>query len=224
MDRLISAGIFGMINTGAGYILGIIFCAVISYIIGSVNFTRRTAERVGAFPDTTGIIQKVGAGEALGACLCDMIKGAVCAFLGIILMPGDGYAGVCALFCLVGQAFPIFSRFKGGGGGAALLGAALVINPLMAFACALIGFAMYAVSGFIPLGTVSFAAIFPFLARRLPLWRFEAEETKISLLNLFLENLTPIALAIAILLIYASSIGRMISGDEPRIPLKKKKI
>lgn len=224
MEKLISAGLFGMINTGAGYIIGIFFCAAISYVIGSVNFICRAANRVGAFPDTTGVIKAVGLGEALGADFADMLKGALCAMLGIMLMPGDGYAGFCAIFCLLGQAFPIFYGFKGGGGGAVVIGAALVMNPLMAFACALIGFAMYAVSGFIPLGSVSFACVFPFLARRAPLWRFAAEETKISLINLFLENLTPIALAVAILLIYASAIGRMIAGDEPKIPLKKKKI
>jgi glycerol-3-phosphate acyltransferase PlsY len=102
-------------------------------------------------------------------------------------------------------------------------GAALVINPLMALASAVIGFCIYLTSEWISLGTVGFACLFPLIARRLPLWNFTAEESGISIINSLLENLAPIALSLAVVLIYASAIGRMISGDEPRIPLIKKK-
>ena len=210
-------------NSGAAYIAGIFVCAIASYLIGSVNFVAGAAKKAGCFPDLAGLIKAVGAGKAIGFAAIDAVKGALCAFLGLILMPGDGYMGVCGLFCIVGQAFPLYGKFKGGGVGAVAVGACLLINPIMALACAAVGFAMYAVSGFIPLGAITFSCVFPFLARRLPLFTFVAEETRISLINVFLENLTPIALAIAVLLAYASAIGRMMAGDEPKMPLFKKK-
>lgn len=222
--RLISSGLFGMINSGAAYIAGICVTAAVSYLIGSVNFTARTAKKFGCFPDTTGIILKVGVNTALGAAALDMLKGALCALLGLILMPGDGYIGVAAMFCLLGHAFPLFSKFRGGAGGAVLAGAVLVMNPLMGIAAMIIGFCMYAASGYVALGTVTFACIFPFIARRLPIWQFGTEESKIFFVNTLLENLTPILLALGVLLIYASSVGRIMAGDEPKIPLIKKKI
>ena len=210
-------------NSGAAYIAGIFVCAITSYLIGSVNFMAGAAKKAGCFPDLAGLIKAIGVGKSIGLAAADAAKGALCAFLGLILMPGDGYMGVCGLFCIIGQIFPLFGKFKGGGAGAVAIGVSLLINPIMAAACLAVGFAMYAVSGFISLGAISFSCVFPFLARRLPIFTFVAEETRISLVNVFLENLTPIALAIAILLAYASAIGRMMAGDEPKMPLFKKK-
>lgn len=223
MRALIESGLFGLADTAAAYIIGAIVCVILPYIIGSVNFTARAAKKYGTFPDTTGIILKAGWKTALAAGAADLLKGAFCAMLGLLLMPGDGYAGVCALTCVIGQTFPLFSRFRGGGGGAVYIGAALVINPLMALAALLIGFCIYLTSGWISLGTIVFSCIFPFVTRKLPMWSFEGEESRILLINSLLENLAPLAISLAVVLIYASYIGRMMSGDEPRIPLINKK-
>ncbi|MBQ9510997.1 MAG: glycerol-3-phosphate acyltransferase [Clostridia bacterium] len=221
--KLITSGVFGMMNSGAAYIAGIVACAVISYLVGSFNFMAGAAKKANCFPDLVGLIKAIGVWRAIGLAALDALKGALCALLGLLLMPGDGYVGVCGLFCMIGQIFPLYSKFKGGGAGAVAVGVCLVMNPIMALACLAVGFAMYAVSGFISLGVITFSCVFPFLARRLPLFTFVAEETRISLVNAFLENLVPIALAIAVLLAYASAIGRMMAGDEPKMPLFKKK-
>ena len=221
--KLITSGVFGAINSGAAYIAGIFVCAIVSYLVGSFNFIAGAAKKVGCFPDLAGLIKVIGAGKAVGLAVADAAKGALCAFLGLILMPGDGYMGVCGLFCMLGQLFPLYGKFKGGGVGAVAVGVSLLLNPIMALVCIIIGFAMYAVSGFISLGAITFSCVFPFLARRLPLLTFVAEETRVSLINVFLENIMPIALAITVLLACASAIGRMMAGDEPKMPLFKKK-
>ena len=75
MEKLISSGIFGMMNSGTAYIIGMIVCAVLSYLIGSVNFTAIFAKKYDAFPDTMGIYKKAGAGVAFGVAALDGAKG-----------------------------------------------------------------------------------------------------------------------------------------------------
>ena len=71
MEKLIASGVFGMMNSGTAYIIGMIVCAVLSYLIGSVNFTAIFAKKYDAFPDTMGIYKKAGAGVAFGVAALD---------------------------------------------------------------------------------------------------------------------------------------------------------
>lgn len=227
LEKLISAGAFGLINAGWGYILGIFACAIAGYLIGSVSFTTVFAEKAGCEPNVTSMVGTRGVGYTLAALSLDLLKGAVCSLVGLLLMPGDGFMGVCGLFGVIGQCKPLYRRFRGGEAFPVAIGASLVMNPVMAAACAIIGFCMYAVSGYVSLGALAASCIFPFIARRLPLWVFIApgeQETLVSLVNTLLDNLTPIALAIAVLFAYASNLGRMMAGDEDKLPLKRKNL
>ena len=58
MEKLITAGLFGMLNSSSAYTIGAIVCVVLSYLIGSVNFTRIFVNRYDAFPDTMGLYKK----------------------------------------------------------------------------------------------------------------------------------------------------------------------
>ena len=60
MEKLITAGLFGMLNSSSAYTIGAIVCVVLSYLIGSVNFTRIFVKRYDAFPDTMGLYKKAG--------------------------------------------------------------------------------------------------------------------------------------------------------------------
>ena len=223
MEKLIASGVFGMMNSGTAYIIGMIVCAVLSYLIGSVNFTAIFAKKYDAFPDTMGIYKKAGAGVAFGVAALDGVKGFLCALMGLLLMPGDGYACLCTLVCLIGHAFPVWLKFKGGAGCAVYIGAAIVMNPLMALAAFIIAFLMYYMSGYIALGSLSFAALFPIIVGRARLWEFTEEATRIFLINKIFQTFIPVVISLVIAVIYASSIGRMINGDEPKLPLRKEK-
>ena len=67
MEKLIASGLFGMMNSGTAYVIGAIVCVLVSYLIGSVNFTRIFADRYEAFPDTMGLYKKAGGRVAFGA-------------------------------------------------------------------------------------------------------------------------------------------------------------
>ena len=212
-----------MMNSGTAYIIGMIVCAVLSYLIGSVNFTRIFVNRYDAFPDTMGLYKKAGGKVAFGAAVLDGFKGFLCALIGFVLMPGDGYACLCTLFCLIGHAFPIWLKFKGGAGAAVYIGAAIVMNPLMALAAFVIGFLFYYMTGYLAVGSMVFSLMFPIVVGRARLWDFTEEASLIFIVNRVFQNLLPMVITLVIFVIYGSSIGRIINSDEPKLPLRKEK-
>ncbi|MCI6971609.1 MAG: glycerol-3-phosphate acyltransferase [Eubacteriales bacterium] len=223
MEKLIASGFFGMMNSGTAYVIGAIVCVLVSYLIGSVNFTRIFADRYEAFPDTMGLYKKAGGRVAFGAAALDGLKGFLCALIGLLLMPGDGYACLCALVCLIGHAFPIWFKFRGGAGAAVYIGAALVMNPLMALAAFIIGFLFYYMTGYLALGSVSFSLVFTLVVGRARLWDFTEEASRIFLINKIFQSFLPMVITLVIFVIYGSSIGRIINSDEPKLPLRKEK-
>ena len=81
MEKLITAGLFGMMNSGTAYVIGAIICVLVSYLIGSVNFTRIFVNKYDAFPDTMGLYKKAGGRVAFGAAALDGLKGFLCALI-----------------------------------------------------------------------------------------------------------------------------------------------
>lgn len=223
MEKLITAGLFGMLNSSSAYTIGAIVCVVLSYLIGSVNFTRIFVNRYDAFPDTMGLYKKAGGKVAFGAAVLDGFKGFLCALIGFVLMPGDGYACLCTLFCLIGHAFPIWLKFKGGAGAAVYIGAAIVMNPLMALAAFVIGFLFYYMTGYLAVGSMVFSLMFPIVVGRARLWDFTEDASLIFIVNRVFQNLLPMVITLVIFVIYGSSIGRIINSDEPKLPLRKEK-
>ena len=223
MEKLITAGLFGMLNSSSAYTIGAIVCVVLSYLIGSVNFTRIFVNKYDAFPDTMGLYKKAGGNVAFGAAVLDGFKGFLCALIGFVLMPGDGYACLCTLFCLIGHAFPIWLKFKGGAGAAVYIGAAIVMNPLMALAAFVIGFLFYYMTGYLAVGSMVFSLMFPIVVGRARLWDFTEEASLIFIVNRVFQNLLPMVITLVIFVIYGSSIGRIINSDEPKLPLRKEK-
>lgn len=223
MEKLITAGLFGMLNSSSAYTIGAIVCVVLSYLIGSVNFTRIFVNKYDAFPDTMGLYKKAGGKVAFGAAVLDGFKGFLCALIGFVLMPGDGYACLCTLFCLIGHAFPIWLKFKGGAGAAVYIGAAIVMNPLMALAAFVIGFLFYYMTGYLAVGSMVFSLMFPIVVGRARLWDFTEEASLIFIVNRVFQNLLPMVITLVIFVIYGSSIGRIINSDEPKLPLRKEK-
>ena len=223
MEKLITAGLFGMLNSSSAYTIGAIVCVVLSYLIGSVNFTRIFVNRYDACPDTMGLYKKAGGKVAFGAAVLDGFKGFLCALIGFVLMPGDGYACLCTLFCLIGHAFPIWLKFKGGAGAAVYIGAAIVMNPLMALAAFVIGFLFYYMTGYLAVGSMVFSLMFPIVVGRARLWDFTEEASLIFIVNRVFQNLLPMVITLVIFVIYGSSIGRIINSDEPKLPLRKEK-
>jgi len=120
------------VPAGAGYLLGSIPTAVIVGRRRHIDL-RTTGDRN---PGWWNARAELGRRAALPVLVVDVAKGGVAAAIGRqVAGPGrwwPGYVGAAA--AMVGHAWPLFARFRGGRSVATLGGAAAVLAPTTAFA------------------------------------------------------------------------------------------
>lgn len=118
------------------YLLGILACTVVPYLIGSINpailISRLVYhEDIRSFGSgnagTTNMLRTYGKKAALATFLLDLFKTAFACFFGLLVweMNGLGFAG---FFVMLGHMFPVFEKFKGGKGVACLTMVALITS------------------------------------------------------------------------------------------------
>ena len=109
--------------------------AVVSYLVGSVNFARIIAwksrkkditELGSGNPGTMNMLRNVGFVPALITFLVDITKSGLCCLVSKICMQGSGVEELAfffaGLFVVIGNVFPVFYKFKGGKGVASMVG------------------------------------------------------------------------------------------------------
>jgi acyl phosphate:glycerol-3-phosphate acyltransferase len=112
------------------------------YLIGSVPFAQMVARRHGVDLRRTGdgnpgawnALEQLGARRAWPAFAGDGLKGTAAALVGLAV--GGiwvAYAGVAA--AMVGHAFPMLARGRGGKSVMTFVGGAFVLSPIAAYAC-----------------------------------------------------------------------------------------
>ncbi|WP_034387928.1 glycerol-3-phosphate acyltransferase [Deinococcus sp. YIM 77859] len=112
----------------------VLLVALAAYLLGSlvagVLYSRARGEdiRDRDLPGGSGTYRQYGLAAALAVAAADVLKGVVAALLARLLTPDATW--VAALFVVLGHCYPVFFRFRGGGGIAPLLGALLVTAPL----------------------------------------------------------------------------------------------
>lgn len=108
--------------------------AALSYLLGSlvagVFYSRWQGQdiRDKDLPGGSGTFRQYGRNAAILVTVADIIKGALAALLALWLAPQ--YLWLATLFVVLGHCYPVFFRFRGGGGIAPFLGAMLVAAPL----------------------------------------------------------------------------------------------
>ncbi|PNY80988.1 hypothetical protein CVO96_06010 [Deinococcus koreensis] len=111
-----------------------LFVVAMSYLLGSlvagVLYSRARGEDIRGrdLPGGSGTYRQYGRRAALMVTALDMLKGALAALLALALTPEATWLAVLGV--VLGHCYPVFFRFRGGGGIAPLLGALLVAAPL----------------------------------------------------------------------------------------------
>lgn len=148
-----------------------IACAILSYLLGSINFGvilskekygRDIREQGSGNAGATNMLRTYGKKAAALTFLGDVLKSAVASIVGRLFL---GYLGafIAGFFCIVGHAYPIFFKFKGGKGVVAISTMCLLTNPvvflimLVIFILILVGFKM------VSLASVMIMVIYPFV-------------------------------------------------------------
>lgn len=156
----------------AFFIAGLILCALIGYVLGSLNFALILSKKMygedirnhgSKNAGTTNMMRTYGKKAAFLTILGDILKGIVAVAIGAFAM-GNVLGGYLAgLFCVIGHVFPVFYGFKGGKGVATAAAVILMLNPFV-FLCVLGVFVITVIlSRYISLGSVLSAAVFPLL-------------------------------------------------------------
>ncbi len=207
--EILAKGLISFASDKTTYFVGTLVVAVLSYLVGSVNFSL-----------IFGANETAKKGKKAAAFVCDALKGAVCVFIGMLLMPADGFSYVAALFCMVGHAFPLFFGFHGSGCIAVFVGAVLFLNPIAAIFALLIYAIVIMFSKYLSASAMAMALAFPIINYYFAFSFFTLpfdEMTLTLLVNNILRVSVPILMAAMMCVSYIKNIKNIAQGTEKKI-------
>jgi glycerol-3-phosphate acyltransferase PlsY len=110
----------------------------------------------------TNVLRTSGRGIAIATLLLDMGKGFVAVWLAGRLTDGSPlWMGLAAIAVILGHAYPVFLKFRGGKAVASFIGAFLCLTPIPLFATLLLFVIVVAVTRYISLGSILACGSFP---------------------------------------------------------------
>lgn len=137
-------------NISPSYIFGKVF--------GKIDIRKHGSGNAGA----TNTLRVLGAKVAGMTFLVDALKGVLAVAIGRGIY---GYYGalIAAVFVIIGHDWPVVLKFKGGKGIATSIGSVMVISPITALICILVGLALVIKTKYVSLGSVTGVGILPFV-------------------------------------------------------------
>ena len=186
---------------GLSYLIGAV---PTSYLAGKwfrgIDLREHGSKNLGA----TNVFRIMGWKFAVPVALIDIAKGAVPV---LVLAPAVSTSAffplVCGVLAVVGHVFSVFVGFKGGKGVATSAGVVLGMAPLAVGLCLLAWVLLVWLSGYVSLGSIVAAGLFPgvvwflYPERRPTIWIY-------------------VALAAVIIWMHRANIGRLLAGTENR--------
>jgi len=124
---------------------------IICYLLGNINaayiygrITKNTDIRQygSGNAGTTNALRVMGKKAAVIVFICDFLKGLLAVVLSGLLSDGEYAQAIAALAVVIGHNWPVFLKFKGGKGIAALMGAYTIIAPIPLLIALIIAFAI----------------------------------------------------------------------------------
>ena len=155
-----------------------IVVAILSYLIGSINFSIIISKKVAGFDvrekgsgnaGTTNMLRTVGKKAALITLVCDILKGVISILLALLIGKIAKEANnsilvqIAGILVIIGHTFPIFFKFKGGKGVATAVGVLLTTNWQIGLICLIFGLVLIALTRMVSLGSITAAILFPIL-------------------------------------------------------------
>lgn len=186
----------------ASYLLGAIPTSYLAgRLIRGIDLRQHGSRNLGA----TNLYRVLGWRYAVPVGLFDAAKGLVpvLAFAPQV-STSELFALVCGLMAVLGHAFSVFVGFKGGKGVATAAGVMLGLTPVALGVAAGVWLALVLLTGYVSVGSIAAAAIFP-----LAVYLLEPPDRPAML---WLD----VAVAVAIIWFHRSNIQRLLNGTESR--------
>lgn len=199
---------------------GIIVCVIIPYLLGSINFAVIISKN--GYKDdvrthgsgnagATNMLRVHGKGAAALTFLGDFLKSAISTFLALLIMPGDEFAYIAAFFCILGHAYPVFFKFKGGKGVVVTAAAVLILNPLVFLICIAVFILIVLSTKYVSLGSIIAAILFPILN-----FKLFAYSVPMPIKTIF-----SVLIALFIIFLHRKNIVRLFNGTESKFGKNK---
>ena len=209
-----------------------IIIALISYSIGSINFSVIISKKVAGFDvrekgsgnaGSTNMLRSVGKKAAAITLVCDILKGvvsiAIAVALGNIISDTNKelLVQIAGVAVVIGHTFPIFFGFKGGKGVATSLGVLLISNWQIGLICLVFALVLMALTRIVSLGSCGAAVLYPVLTLFINQHYTVLTEGKDGKSYLIYS----IILAVIVLYNHRSNIKRLLNGTENKLSFKK---
>lgn len=203
-----------------------IVVAILSYLIGSINFSIIISKKVAGFDvrekgsgnaGTTNMLRTVGKKTALITLVCDILKGVISILLALLIGKIAKEANnsilvqIAGILVIIGHTFPIFFKFKGGKGVATAVGVLLTTNWQIGLICLIFGLVLIALTRMVSLGSITAAILFPILVLFI-------KTNYIVEGNYFIYSLI---IAVMVVFNHRENVKRLLSGTENKLSFKK---
>lgn len=198
---------------------------ILAYLIGSIPTSVWVSKRFFGFdirdygsgnPGATNTYRVLGSKWGTAVLMLDMLKGMAAVQLAWLLPEYidsewrmDNLETCLGLASVLGHIFPLWAEFKGGKGVATLFGMILGISPWTAVSCVGVFLLVLYLTRFVSLSSILASIAFPVFI----LVVFNVENP--------LYRVFAISVALLVLLTHQKNIGRLLRGDESKVPLFK---
>ncbi|MCL1858974.1 MAG: glycerol-3-phosphate 1-O-acyltransferase PlsY [Oscillospiraceae bacterium] len=192
-------------------ILKILLIFIIGYLLGSLNFgviiskvfyhddiRKYGSKGSGA----TNMLRIYGKIPAIITFFGDGLKAAAAVLIGVFLIGHNG-AYIGGMASVIGHAFPVYYKFKGGKSVAALFFMVLCTSPLVGLICFAVFLIIVAGTKYISLGSVIAVLIYPLILYKMT--------------GLGLHNFIAIFIALLIVCLHRENITRLFNGNENKL-------
>ena len=152
----------------------------------------------------TNVLRALGVVPAVIVVILDPLKGAIATFIPSLLGIGPWGVALAGLAVVLGNNFNILLRLRGGKGIATSIGVFLVIDPLVALMCILLGVFTILVSRYVSLGSLVGMVALPLFIIVSATWAWP-------------ELLLAAALAALAVYRHRDNIRRLLAGEERRL-------
>ena len=209
------------------YILTLLLCAVFAYVLGSVNFGVIVSKKVGGDDvrnhgsgnaGMTNVLRVYGKRAAALTFLGDAGKAALSAIVGLLL-GGNGCGYIAVAACMIGHAFPLFFKFKGGKSVACVFGGMLFLEPIAALLLLAIFLLIVLMTKYVSLGSIISSALIPVFVSSF--WAVGLTHN-ITSFDYFIVCICAVFYACFIIWLHRGNIKRLYNGEERKLDLSKK--
>ena len=187
-----------------------IVCAILGYLLGSINSAVIISRAKGKDIRTVGsgnagatnILRTFGKGAAALVFVIDILKGVIAVLLGRAL--GGAYGGYLGGFlAVIGHNYPLYFGFRGGKGIVTSLAVMLTVAPTEALFAFLVAIIIIAATRYVSLGSITGCLVFAILVliREADIW----------------FRIFAVATSLLAILRHAGNIKRLLQGTERKL-------